>query len=235
MKKKYLLLEFAIVFIFLLLPPIFVSKAEIPPSLRKGAFSFAFLPQLFIAILLNFQWRKKAALTKKKSFEKHISILKWGTITFGYLMLIFALILALQMIFGTTSASADFSSSLSSSCVFEPRLLFFLSLAVNFLAGAFFEEVLYREFFPKTLCALLDGVSSEKMKLAVSIFVEASAVLIFAAAHRYMGIFAVANAALCAIALRNCYVKTGGVYTGTVVHFLYNMISLFFVLRPVIG
>ena len=142
MKKKYLLLEFAIVFIFLLLPPIFVSKAEIPPSLRKGAFSFAFLPQLFIAILLNFQWRKKAALTKKKSFEKHISILKWGTIPFGCLMLIFALILALQMIFGTSSASADFSSSLSSSFVFEPRLLFFLSLAVNFLAGAFFEEVL---------------------------------------------------------------------------------------------
>ena len=235
MKKKYLLLEFAIVFIFLLLPPVFVTRAEIPPSLRKGAFSFAFLPQLLIAVLLNLQWRKKTALTKRKSFEKHIAILKWGTITFGCLMLIFALILALQMIFGTSPASADFSSSLSSSLVFEPRLLFFLSLVLNFLAGAFFEEVLYREFFPKTLYTLLDGLASDKMKLAVRIFVEASAVVIFAMAHRYMGIFAVANAALCAVALRNCYVKTDSAYTGTVVHFLYNMISLFFVLRPVMG
>ncbi|MBP5696198.1 MAG: CPBP family intramembrane metalloprotease [Treponema sp.] len=235
MKKKYLLLEFAIVFIFLLLPPIFVSKAEIPPSLSKGAFSFAFLPQLFIAILLNFQWRKKAALTKKKSFEKHISILKWGTITFGFLMLIFALILALQMIFEKTSSADDFSSNLSSALVFEPRFLFFLSIVLNFLAGAFFEEVLYREFFPKTLYALLDGISSDKMKVAVRIFVEASAVLIFAAAHRYMGIFAVANAALCAIALRNCYVKTEAAYTGAVVHFFYNMINLFFLLRPAMG
>ncbi|MBP5438495.1 MAG: CPBP family intramembrane metalloprotease [Treponema sp.] len=103
------------------------------------------------------------------------------------------------------------------------------------MAGAFFEEVLYREFFPKTLYTLLDGLSSDKMKLAVRIFVEASAVVIFAMAHRYMGIFAVANAALCAVALRNCYVKTDSAYTGTAVHFLYNMISLFFVLRPVMG
>ena len=130
--------------------------------------------------------------------------------------------------------SADFFSNLSSDLVFEPRFLFFLSLAVNFLAGAFYEEVLYREFVPKTLYALLEGFSSDRGRIAIGIIVESFAVLVFAAAHRYMGFFAVLNALLCAIALRNCYVKTGGAYTGTIVHFLYNMMNLFFVLRQVI-
>ncbi|MCR5317489.1 MAG: CPBP family intramembrane metalloprotease [Treponema sp.] len=235
MKKKYLLLEFAIVFTFLLLPPLFASSAGIPPSLGKGTFTFAFLPQLLIALALDIQHRKMFPRSQKKSFEKFIAVLKWGTITFGLLMLTYALVLALQMLFGRDSASVDFYSRLSHTLAFEPRLLFFLSVALNFFAGAFYEEVVYREFLPENLYALLDGLLPGGLERAVKFFVEVSAVLLFALAHRYMGIFAVANAALCAIALRNCYVKTDAAYTGTVVHFLYNMISLFFVLRPAIG
>src|SRR5574344_888426 len=63
---------------------------------------------------------------------------------------------------------------------------------LNFIAGtfcaAFYEEVLYRQYLPETMKAL----TGKKFPLLC----EAAVLILFAAGHRYLGFFAVVNAAI---------------------------------------
>ena len=94
-------------------------------------------------------------------------------------------------------------------------------LAVNLAAGAFYEEVLYREFLPET--AILLGAGG-RLRIAA----EVTVIAVFAFSHLYMGIPAVVNAALCGTVLRLCFVKTGSVAAGFLAHFTYNMLVMVF-------
>ena len=94
---------------------------------------------------------------------------------------------------------------------------------INFLAAAFFEEIIYRFYLADALFSLISRKSAAKFWI---VFCEVFACLFFAAAHLYLGVFSVINAALAHIALRFCYKKCGSIWCGVCAHFIYNVISL---------
>ena len=55
-------------------------------------------------------------------------------------------------------------------------------------------------------------------------------IILFALAHKYLGIYAMINAFFACIVLRICYIKTQNIITNTIAHFLYNITSLIILL-----
>lgn len=207
MKKRYILAEFLIVFVFLLIPPIFADKG----TYLSEEFSFSVLAEFFIAAILQFQFKIENKCKKKSANEKFIWLvnsLKWSALTLGFLMLIFAAVHAFSFAFKVSSAQTEILLKNPENVLSWTFLIFTLA------AGAFFEEVLYRQFVPETLNSLL-----EKWKIPVEIF----SVVIFALAHRYLGWISVCNAAFCGAVLRLCRIKTASIAPSFAAHFIYNL------------
>lgn len=214
MKKQYLVAEFAAVFLFLLLPPLFVNSGN------SSANSFSFSPVIFaegvIAFLLDFQFHyfDKNKNQDKQRDKKLISFAKYSSIffiTFGSLALVFAVFQLLSFLFPKITVGS--LSSVTLPCGFYEWCVCVFML----LTGAYYEEALYRLFLPECLY-LIFGKSKNKV-----ILFEAVVILLFAFSHRYLGFIAVINAAICGTILRLCFVKTKSVYTGALAHFLYNI------------
>ena len=70
MKKRYILAEFLVVFVFLLIPPIFAVKG----AYLSEEFSFSVLAEFFIAAILLFQFKIENKCEKKSANEKFILI-----------------------------------------------------------------------------------------------------------------------------------------------------------------
>lgn len=210
MKKRYVLAEFLAILFLLLIPPVFADKGV---DFSDG-FSFSVLAEFFIAAALQFQFKFENKCEKKSANEKFIFLiksLKWSTLTIGFLMLILVAVHAVSFVFKISySEEVFFPNGNISAWIF---LIFALA------AGAFFEEVLYRQFVPETLHFLL-----KKWKPLVEIF----SVLIFAFAHRYLGWISVCNAVLCGAVLRICRIKTDSIVPSAVSHFLYNLLLIIF-------
>lgn len=212
MKKRYILAEFLVVFVFLLIPPIFADKG----AYLSEEFSFSVLAEFFIAAILQFQFKIENKCEKKSANEKFILLvnsLKWGALTLGFLMLIFAAVHAFCFAFKISSAQTEIL--LKNPENFSSWIFLIFTLA----AGAFFEEAVYRQFVPETLNSLLG-----KWKIPVEIF----SVLIFALAHRYLGWISVCNAAFCGAVLRLCRIKTDSIVPSFAAHFIYNLSLIVF-------
>ncbi len=223
MKIHYKKIEFAIVFLFLVIPPVFVS------SVQDTSFSFKFSYYIFlqaaIAFLLDFQQKKffdrqnpkeemviETEKTKAQKTVFRIKILSQGAITLGCLFLVFALFQAAVFILPKLQNTGISSIIASPSGITE---YFFCIL--NVIICAYYEEVLYRQYLPY---CLYDFYSDNDRTI---ILIEAFPVLFFAASHLYLGWMGVLNALLCGIILRRCALKTGSIYTGTVIHIIYNL------------
>lgn len=211
MKKRYILFEFLLIFIFLILPPLFVAKAD--GISKAGSFSPHVIMQLFIAIVLQTQFKvyfKKEENTGRGMLFKAAF---WWSITLGCLMLIFALMQTLELFIEREALSRNLMPSIKSFSGW-----FFLVFSV--VTAAFYEEAVYRQSVPE-LASILLGTKMEKKW--VSWGIEFIAVALFAFSHRYLGRIPVINAFACGSILRLCYRKTNSVWTGTVAHFIYNL------------
>ncbi len=220
MKKEYLWAEFAAVFLLLLLPPLLATYGSGGlPLVSAAEFSWTALMQLAVALALGLQSRRLflgssarqavqlPGAADSPSFQKLITVLVWGPVSFGVLMLIAAFMWTLSLLLpGCFGSSLDVP-------IPPPGLL----LALNLAIGAYYEEVLYRLFLPESLRFLIP-----RQQFALP--AELLSVVIFACSHRYLGVFSVLNAALCGSMLRICCRKTRGIATGALVHFLYNFL-----------
>ncbi|WP_407396967.1 CPBP family intramembrane glutamic endopeptidase [Treponema sp.] len=216
MKKRYILIEFLFILIFLALPPLFVTNGH---GLSKaGSFSPAVLIQLAIAITLQLQYRFQFQERMTSRAAAIFKIPFWWSITLGCLMLIFALMQTLTLFFEKEALSRNILPSLNSIVGW-----FFLVFTVT--SAAFYEEVLYRMFIPEFLGRIMDSKMEKKL---VYWTVEIFCVLIFALAHRYLGWISVFNAFACGSILRICFKKTSSVWTGAAAHFIYNMTLIIF-------
>ena len=216
MKKKYVFVQFALIFIFFILPPLFVSKGL--PGAATGNFSPWVLIQLILALALEVEHQLFfEPNTHPLGIAGVFKSLSWGTISLGLLMLVFALMQVLCMAFPFL---ADGSMSLSLPESPLRWLYVLLSLAV----GAFYEEELYRQFLPYALTLFAEG------KKGWHIFTEIFCLLVFAFSHRYLGWGAVINACLCGLILRLCRIKSLSCYAGSAAHFSYNLIIYAFTL-----
>ena len=221
MKKKYLLSEFLLVLIFLILPPIFTGKIESGNSSMTGGGSFytQIIPRALIAIALHLQYsffiaKEKDGDKKTENFKRFLLGLAWWAITLGLLMISEAFFTALSILFKIEGNGINFipkGSAEISACI------------SNIFVGAVYEEAVYREFLPETLSWLI-----EKKRLEIPM--ELICVTLFALAHRYLGLMAVLNAFVCGIILRLCYKKSGDIWAGIHAHIIYNSIQLLFLI-----
>ena len=218
MKKRYILIEFLLVLAFLAVPPVFVSHGT--GLSQAGTFNASVLYQLLISVILFFQFLKLKPAEKSKA--KIFRFLFHGTITLGILMIIFALMQSIELLF----SNEEMKSQNFMPDVDGPLSILFLTLAV--VCGAFYEEVLYRQFLPEFM-ALIAG---EKINRKLVFYgTEFLALLLFAFAHRYQGWISVVNSFLCGTVLRLCYKKTSSVLPGAAAHAVYNLsLSLFYIL-----
>lgn len=218
MKKRYILIEFLLVLAFLAVPPVFVSHGT--GLSQAGTFNASVLYQLLISVILFFQFLKLKPAEKSKA--KIFRFLFHGTITLGILMIIFALMQSIELLF----SNEEMKSQNFMPDVDGPLSILFLTLAV--VCGAFYEEVLYRQFLPEFM-ALIAG---EKINMKLVFYgTEFLALLLFAFAHRYQGWISVVNSFLCGTVLRLCYKKTSSVLPGAAAHAVYNLsLSVFYIL-----
>ena len=218
MKKRYILIEFLLVLAFLAVPPVFVSHGT--GLSQAGTFNASVLYQLLISAILFFQFLKLKPAEKSKA--KIFRFLFHGTITLGILMIIFALMQSIELLF----SNEEMKSQNFMPDVDGPLSILFLTLAV--VCGAFYEEVLYRQFLPEFI-ALIAG---EKINRKLVFYgTEFLALLLFAFAHRYQGWISVVNSFLCGTVLRLCYKKTSSVLPGAAAHAVYNLsLSVFYIL-----
>ena len=224
MKKKYLLIEFLIILLFLIIPPILVGKNESEGAIiaAGGTFSLQILFQAIVALFLHFQFSLviapnsdfDASDDKKERAKRFFLGLAWWAITLGLLMISEAAFTAVSILFKIEGSNIG---SIPKDAV--SRSIFF----ANLIVGACYEEVVYREFLPETLSKLI-----EKKKFEIPL--ELICVALFALAHRYLGIVAVLNAFVCGIILRLCYKKSMGIWTGIYAHLAYNTIQVLFMI-----
>lgn len=231
MKIHYKKIEFAIVFLFLVIPPVFVSQAQ------DTSFTFSISHLIFIqaaiAFLLDFQQKKvydrqdpkdelvvKQEKTKAQKTALRIKLFSQGAITLGCLFIVFALFQTAAFLFPKIQYTGISSNIAAPSSITE-----YVFCIINVIVCAYYEEVLYRQYLPLNL---YDFYSD---KDRISILVEAFPVLFFAASHLYLGWIGVLNALLCGIILRRCAVKTGSIYIGTAVHIIYNLFMFLVIAR----
>lgn len=210
MKIHYKKIEFFIVFLFLVLPPVFVT------SVQNTSYTFSFSYYIFfqaaIAFLLDFQQRKNTVKKKSVKLSKRINTFSQGTVTLGLLFLVFALFQAAVYFFPQIQKDGISTLVLPPSGFSE-----YLICIINVIISAYYEEVLYRQYLPLSIYDFF----TEDRKL--SFIIEIFPVLFFAASHLYLGWLGVLNALFCGIILRRCAYKTDSIYTGTVVHIIYNL------------
>lgn len=236
MKLKYLSFEFLLIFLCLILPPLFTPASAVHAAPRFG---WAGAQSLVLAVLLALQLHHimppaessalpdamPVALCRKKS--PLFQCIATATVSFGILMLIYAAV----ELGGLTVMRLLQRGELPAAERTVTGVRQWLSAATALAAGAFYEECLYRAFLPDVSLLLLAGTREafflrhEKVLTAVT---EGICALLFAFSHRYLGIPAVINALLCGIVLRRCYTKTGRILCGTAAHCCYNLTLLAF-------
>ena len=220
MKKKYLFIEFTLIFFFLVLPPLFITSAT-PFGNNSGSFSLTTLAeQLFISIILTVQFykliREDSMKNSKFTFSKPFLILSKVTITLGLLLVIYAITETVSFFIQNFLKSHVYRSIQNPNSI--PGWIQFVT---GIFISAFYEESLYRQFMPEVSIFL---VNKTKLKTVI----EVIWILIFAFSHLYLGIPAVFNAFCCGLVLRKCFKATGNILAVTIAHFSYNLILVIF-------
>lgn len=210
MKKTFFAIEFAIVALFLLLPPVIFSSGSQNVKITLTPFAFF---SLAAGLFLYFFNRKpfyssdsSDSSSKNINSIKKISVL---TVSFGLLILTSVVFVALQ----------EFVLKQNSPEPLVPENAVEWSMALTALAfGAVYEEALYRFFVPQFFLFYFEGKAR--------FFFEAVSVLLFALAHIYLGTAGFLNALICGIILRVTYKKTEDLGANCLIHFLYNSLLL---------
>lgn len=221
MKKKYVLFEFTIVLLLLVLPPIFNTT---PVQTIKMAFNPSTIIGLFIALALEFQYqymKKNHFIETKevKSFYKKTTITLEGLLLLSTVSFVFNLLIHyFPEIFPTGNLKLE---------VTKEALPIILYIA-QIIAAAFYEEEIYRQFLPMALnifsSPLENRISNNKAKIILCVTKEAIPVLLFALPHIYQGFIGVLNAAVCGTILQLlCKKRSGSIIPGFTAHSIYNI------------
>ena len=223
------------------IPPLFAGSA---PTRAFSAWMFPLKPLCYAALafaLVHFSFPHSAGRTRGDAFrfvQTGCAIASFGSLC----VIASAVELAVRFSGGKTSVSPALPSSIAET----------LFCIVNFVCASFYEEALYRLYLPETLGSILkdaflqskksgaktkkeraageegahkDAARKKSVETAVRIS-EALSVIAFALSHRYLGLPSIINAFFAGIVLRICCKKSDTLWTNTLAHFAYNMLSL---------
>jgi membrane protease YdiL (CAAX protease family) len=205
MKKLFFAIEFIIVALFLLLPPVIFrpEAADVKITLTPLVF-FSLAAALFL-YFFNKNYFGTSVSENVNSIKK-VSVL---TISFGLLIITSVLFTTIQEFVLKDNAALS---------VIPQNAVEWILAIITLAAGSVYEESLYRYFVPEFLLFYFEN----KFK----VFFEAAGVLLFALAHLYLGAAGFLNALICGIILRVCYKKTNDLWANCLIHFLYNSLIL---------
>ena len=227
MTKKLFFLQFFLIILIFVLPPLFV-KSDSGKEIFLGCFNFFALIDFFLAVFLFIQNR---SVQKKKDIPLYLKIAGFYGITF----FTFGLLLVSGVLFYLLAAAAGFKGG-PVFCM--PGIWYeYIFCFLNFFFMSFFEEALYRLYLPEALKKIFaagakDGAALEKDAgfSGRAAGAEIICVLLFSLSHSYAGLFAVLNAALAGIILRRSAVKAQSIMPGFISHLAYNLFSAAFIL-----
>jgi membrane protease YdiL (CAAX protease family) len=193
--------EFAVVLCFFLLPPIFTkTPAYVVSAYYNGT-------SIFLFTLYSCWFFISAGVSRKNSL-KPVKIVLYAALC--------AVTLAAAS--GLTSALSKFALGAPETVItgeWSPSFWFFINNILGAFVFASFEEILYRVFLPTRLRTFK---VPEYAAYSVSL-------VLFALAHRSLGIWGIANALVCGASLQYCYKKTGSVGAICAVHGAYNLVG----------
>lgn len=228
MKKHTLLLPeiliFSVIFLGCIIPPFFTTAENIgTEAFTSWTFPWQALGHGFFATvlyILSIKLLPKKNLTERFSRAQFFLffILIPATLAFGALFTVSLLMKFFALLFKTDSILQ----------VQKPdSVLSILFCILLFANSAFYEEVIYRFYFPQALLRFIKIKPLKKWQdITLTILIEIAGAFVFAFAHLYSGYISVINAFLAHIILRFCFKKSGNIWGGFAAHFIYNMISL---------
>lgn len=220
MNKIFSLLEFFAVLFFLVLPPLFATKTAGGTTLD---FSHGYAAATFflfaVSVFLYLIEKKFANKTEKTAAILKISC---GNICLGLIFLVSA---AFQTA-GFLIEKSGFNFLENDKIIFPQNIFYFMNFITGTFCAAFYEEILYRFYFPESCkrnfkILTFGKLDSQKSK-KTDFILELASALIFAFSHLYLGFLAVLNAFFSGIVLRICMRKTKSVFVPAFIHSVYN-------------
>lgn len=221
MTKLKFLLQFSLILLIFVFPPLFVNfSSDLTMDFTK--FNFFAVPNLILAVFLYWQERlqKKSGPKDPKRGEK---TLLWKAAAFsGNFFLTFGSLTICAALFELASLALKIPSP--GNAILPSNFLEFLCCAFLLCSSAFYEECLYRLYLPKAF----GTIAPPQKHAALFWLAEAAAVLLFAFAHRYLGALALFNALICGIILRASFVRSKSLWPPFFAHLSYNAAALLF-------
>ena len=210
--RIYLIVEFFIVFIFILLPPMLISENDVVSS--PGNFSLSSVLRIvFFSILLLVLSYDVLLPDSRKSSLKICS--EFSLDSFFKHCISFLILLA--MLFFLNFIFALFSGKTTT----ENKNQFSFLATLQIVLAAIFEEILYRKYCTKRLSEFF----TFKFGHLAAILLSA---IIFALAHRYNGWIAVSFSFFSAILFSILYESTNFLIYPCFMHIIYNLVIFFF-------
>jgi len=216
MKKQGYTIEFFIIFLILILPPLIFNRSA--PLMINPVYSFQHFCLFALAFVLYFhqnQDDENNQNRESKGLPSLFALIRQSGfffVSFGLLCVISALVQALSHLSGLDAPVEAVAP--------EKLYLWINCIAGTFLA-AFYEEMVFRSFAPDRLAKIF-GDQNRFVRLAW----EGAMVILFAVSHLYAGFFSFVNALCAGVVLRITLIKCGSVGTVSLAHGLYNMLSL---------
>lgn len=210
----YEIIIFSLIFFFCLIPPLFFIVPNENFIFSQWIFPYKpFLLFIFSVIFYYF-------LLKNKFSFHYYSIFSF--------IFCFSLLFLLSLIIKIISFFMESDFSQNTIQVILPENFFqWIFCILNFLFSSFYEEIIYRAYFPDELSIILGKIDvSPKFSKIILFSGEIITMLLFAFSHYYLGILSVINAAIAHIILRIFYKQKKDVLPCFLAHFFYNIISL---------
>lgn len=224
------ILEYCIIIVIFVLPPIFShagpdfsGEKNIPSFLPFGALVF----YAAVAVFLYFRTERRSdilGIFEPLSFKRILSLV--------YKIIVCYCALLASALFWNYIAKITGKTEL-------PPFMFPQSVDKRFLLCASaivlasYEEMLFRFFLPERSLALIKSIAAAYKKseppVAAVIAAELIPIVLFALAHRYLGLYAVCNALCAAVILRFALYKKLHIAVLCAVHSAYN-ITVFIVM-----
>lgn len=225
MKKITFYLQFILILSFFIVPPLMVSESA--GEISIGVFSPWTVACILVSLVLYIEYRdvEDLYLSSFRSDGKMLNPFIRHIMRSGLFLFTLGLLCISQVVFNAIGIFLHYKTQEHSLYVTGAagKMLCIFTMA----AAAFFEEVIYRFYLP---FALRKVTGILKNRIMIFIFSEAASVLLFAFAHKYLGMLAVLNAFSCGILLRICALKSESLIPGFCAHFIYNLFTLLLVI-----
>ncbi len=222
---------------FLAVPPLLVSQSAENFPFGRWTFPFAQMTNCVLSVAFVLVFKKLFFIEEKQKPElkdgqdvekKDCDIqkkLKFA-MDFSHFLVGFGLLWLFSAAF---QVAASLSGTSVSQKIARPEKIGWLFCALDFVFVAISEEAVYRFFLPEGLRKFAQDTRNPALKKILDMAAEIASAIVFALSHRYLGFFAVLNA-LCAHAvLRTVRMRTGSMGVNISMHFLYNFMSLIFI------